>query len=50
LVNKEGATCRKGETGNYYCGRACLKGIAFCDGYCGPTNGPNCPSCKLVNA
>ncbi|CDW77233.1 e3 ubiquitin-protein ligase herc2 [Stylonychia lemnae] len=49
LVNREGAMCRKGTTSNYYCGRLCMKGVAFCDGYCGPTNGPACPSCKLIN-
>ena len=49
LINSEGAIVRKGTTGSYYCGRKVMVGVAFCDGYCGPTNGPACPSCKLMN-
>lgn len=49
LVNREGTACRKGTTAAFYCGRKVLRGIAFCDGYCGPTNGPACPSCKIVS-
>lgn len=49
LVNREGAACRKGDTGSFYCGRKSLIGVAFCDGYCGPTNGPACVSCKTIN-
>jgi hypothetical protein len=36
LVNSEGVISRKGDTNSFYCGRKCLKGIAFSDGYCGP--------------
>ncbi|XP_055344526.1 uncharacterized protein LOC129592499 [Paramacrobiotus metropolitanus] len=49
LVNKEGATCRKGTTGLYYCGRRVLVGKDDCDGHCGPTNGPNCSACKMLD-
>ena len=49
LVNREGGVCRKGETGSFYCGKKVLIGVAFCDGYCGPTNGPTCVSCKTMN-
>lgn len=49
LVNSEGATCRKGETGIYYCGRKVMDGHPTCDGYCGPTNGPNCSSCERLD-
>ena len=46
---------------NFYCGRYCkgslqLRGIlgaayndAGWDGYCGPNNGPNCPSCRELD-
>ena len=47
LVNKEGASCRSND-GKFYCGRRVLVGEPFCDGYCGPTNGPSCPSCKIL--
>jgi hypothetical protein len=40
LVNREGYPCRKGVNSIFYCGRKCLFGVAFCDGYCGPTDGP----------
>ena len=49
LVNREGYACKKGTTGSFYCGRKVLIGVAFCDGYCGPTNGPACPSCRTLN-
>lgn len=49
LVNCDGALARKGTTGSFYCGRKVLVGVAFCDGYCGPKNGPACNSCKLLN-
>ena len=49
LVNRDGAACRKGTSGNFYCGRKVLIGVAFCDGYCGPTNGPSCVSCNTIN-
>ncbi|TNV84021.1 hypothetical protein FGO68_gene14993 [Halteria grandinella] len=48
LVNKEGRTARKGTTGQFYCGSKVLFGVPGCDGYCGPTNGPNCGPCKLL--
>lgn len=48
LVNKEGRMARKGETGIFYCGSKVLIGVTSCDGYCGPTNGPNCGPCKLL--
>ena len=49
LVNKEGHAAKKGDTGIFYCGRRCMFGVAFCDGYCGPKNGPACPSCRILN-
>lgn len=42
---------RRGTTGLFYCGRRVMMDNNFpygrvgCDGRCGPTNGPNCPSC-----
>jgi hypothetical protein len=36
FVNADGFPCRKGDTGIFYCGRKCLVGVAFSDGYCGP--------------
>ena len=41
LVNREGYAARK--SGDlFYCGRLVLENEEDCDGYCGPTNGPNC--------
>ena len=45
-VNKEGFSCRKGPNGVFYCGRK--MDLLFSDGYCGPNNGPNCKSCKVI--
>ena len=49
LVNREGAIARRGSTNHFYCGRKVLNGVIFSDGYCGPTNGPACNSCKVLN-
>lgn len=49
LVNKEGFSARRSQIGFFYCGRKCMTGFARCDGYCGPTNGPNCSSCKELD-
>lgn len=49
LVNREGFTARRGNTDKFYCGRKCIIGIPFCDGYCGPENGPSCPSCQTLD-
>ena len=51
LLNGQGRICRRGrnET-DWYCGAGVLQGVPGCDGYCGPTNGPNCPACQeMVN-
>ena len=50
LVNSEGRIARKGQTGKFYCGGRVLVGVANCDGWCGPTNGPSCPSCSRIDA
>jgi hypothetical protein len=50
LVNSDGVKAKKGSTGLFYCGQYNLVGIAFCDGYCGPNNGPNCNSCKQLDS
>ena len=40
-------------TGLWYCGRRVMENHNYpfstddCDGFCGPTNGPNCPSCVI---
>lgn len=49
LVNTTGAACKKGTTGVYYCGKRVLVGVINCDGYCGPTNGPECNDCRKLN-
>lgn len=49
LVNREGYACKRGEIQSFYCGRKCLIGVAFSDGYCGPKDGPACPSCNTIN-
>eukprot|EP00794_Sanderia_malayensis_P013956 gene13956-15412_t len=48
-INREGAISRiSPETGRFYCGRCVLQGARNCDGYCGPTNGPNCQACRIL--
>lgn len=50
LVNKKGASCRKGTTGRYYCGRkhSSLSNVEGCDGWCGATDGPQCTDCAII--
>lgn len=49
LVNRDGFVSRKGLTGQYYCGRKVLLSDSWCDGWCGPTNGPSCDACKTLD-
>ena len=49
FVNKDGAICKITNIG-IYCGRQVMDGVFGCDGYCGPTNGPNCNSCKIFQS
>jgi len=50
LVNAAGFNARKyNQNGNYYCGRRVMTGVRDCDGYCGPTNGPNCDDCRRLD-
>ncbi|KAJ3009752.1 UNVERIFIED_CONTAM: hypothetical protein HDU68_002509 [Siphonaria sp. JEL0065] len=51
LVNSDGFPARKGAGGLFYCGRRVpeLVKSAGCDGWCGPTNGPNCLSCQCLD-
>jgi len=51
LMNGQGRICRHGGNGSdWYCGAGVLQGVPGCDGYCGPTNGPNCPACQEMAA
>ena len=50
LVNKDGKIVRRGEGGLFYCGAKVLVGVRNCDGWCGPTNGPQCNSCRTITA
>jgi hypothetical protein len=48
-LNRQGHAIRPGSDGKkYYCGRKKeeCSSSAGGDGYCGPTNGPQCASCK----
>lgn len=50
LVNRSGFVARKSSaTGLFYCGRRVLVNVPLTDGYCGPTNGPNCEACKTLD-
>ena len=50
LVNPAGFNARKfDENGFYYCGRRVMTTNMDCDGYCGPTDGPNCDDCKRLD-
>lgn len=46
-VNRDGFPCKKGQTPNFYCGRKVMN-ARNCDGYCGPTDGPNCYACRVL--
>ena len=51
LVNRHGSTSsRSNQTGLFYCGMKVMVGVQGCDGYCGPTNGPNCQACKILQS
>ena len=51
LVNRHGSTSsRSNETGQLYCGMKVMVGEPDCDGYCGPTNGPNCNACQILQS
>jgi len=41
LVNRDGYVARK-RGDSFYCGRRVLDGVLNCDGYCGPSDGPQC--------
>ena len=48
LINRMGHTVRRGDAGNFYCGCKVMVGARNCDGWCGPTNGPQCDSCRII--
>ncbi|CAF4163891.1 unnamed protein product [Rotaria sordida] len=51
LVNRDGASarCSRQETRTFYCGRKVMPNDGTSDGYCGPTNGPQCTACQKLN-
>lgn len=50
LVNSKGFNARKGNLEIFYCGRKVLNTLFMrSDGYCGPTDGPNCVSCQALD-
>ena len=53
-INSEGRIATQGETGLFYCGIFYkIQKLNFRvkhDGFCGPNNGPNCPSCAALLA
>ena len=49
FVNREGAICRKStKAGIFYCGRMVMNRSRDCDGYCGPSDGPHCRACEIM--
>ena len=48
LVNKEGRVSKLAPNGNVYCGSKVMNGVPGCDGWCGPNNGPQCSSCRIL--
>ena len=51
LVNRLGSiSSRSNQTGRFYCGMNVMAGVSQCDGYCGPTNGPNCQACQILQS
>ena len=50
LVNRYGFVSRiSPETDKFYCGRIYTQRSLGHDGYCGPTNGPNCKACANLD-
>ena len=50
LVNSEGFNSRKnGNDGLFYCGRQCRVKKNGSIGFCGPSSGKNCKSCKKLD-
>jgi hypothetical protein len=47
FVNRKGNICRI-KDGVMYCGQNFCPPNQFCDGYCGPKDGPNCVSCQRM--
>jgi hypothetical protein len=50
LVNREGRTARAGSDNMWHCGAKVMRGVPGCDGWCGPTNGPQCLACQRLQA
>jgi len=48
--NSDGAKICIGEEGKFYCGRYLGPRLLGSDGYCGPTNGPQCDPCITLQA
>ena len=51
LVNRDGASakCSRDEPTKFYCGRMVMTHDRRTDGYCGPTNGPQCNACLRLS-
>ncbi|CAF2482058.1 unnamed protein product [Rotaria sp. Silwood2] len=51
LVNRDGASarCSRQNRKTFYCGRRVMPDDSRSDGYCGPTNGPQCTACQKLN-
>eukprot|EP01102_Stenamoeba_stenopodia_P009917 TRINITY_DN2947_c0_g1_i1.p1 TRINITY_DN2947_c0_g1~~TRINITY_DN2947_c0_g1_i1.p1 ORF type:complete len:275 (+),score=28.26 TRINITY_DN2947_c0_g1_i1:375-1199(+) len=50
VINGDGIPARKGTSGKFYCGRRGVLTCYCCNGTCGPTNGCNCHSCRVLDA
>ncbi|CAG9332397.1 unnamed protein product [Blepharisma stoltei] len=50
LVNSNGMNAKVLNNGRIYCGTMFSARVPFSDGYCGPSNGPNCKWCKALEA
>jgi hypothetical protein len=51
LVNRDGASarCSPQSPTQFYCGRMVMANNPRTDGYCGPTNGEQCPACQKLD-
>eukprot|EP00906_Rhabdomonas_costata_P001501 RCo002497 len=50
-MNRAGNLMKKGTTGQLYCGKYIGRDrLPGSDGYCGPTNGPQCEDCRVFQA
>lgn len=49
LRNRDGHWAKQSTNGSYYCGKSAQCLCGYCNGQCGPFDGCNCASCKMLD-